>query len=169
LDINPPKGTSTQKSMTTVLILVAFLLVGSAIMGWRGAAWAELVQEPPDPGAGVPATFPSWRSPALTSGGRLLFDPPEFARVVGRLPGGGVKLGLRNRGTVILSARVGFGEKLLGEGGCPKVNLTRDVHRSELSENAQLNRRCSRINHEHLRDPQRWDTRARSIMIIRED
>jgi len=32
-----------------------------------------------------------------------------------------MKLGLRHRGTLILSARVGFGEKLLREGRCPVV------------------------------------------------
>jgi len=37
--------------------------------------------------------------------GAVLHDPPQFARLgVGGLPGAGMKLGLRHRGTLILSA-----------------------------------------------------------------
>ena len=58
--------------MDTVLILVAFMLVGSAIWGWRGT-----------------------RRPNL---GPDLHNPPQLARlVVGELPGPSVKFCLRHR------------------------------------------------------------------------
>jgi len=50
----------------------------------------------------------------------VLHDPAELScLVVGSLPGAGMKLGLCYRGILILSAGVGFGEKLPREGRCP--------------------------------------------------
>ena len=72
---------------------------------------------PPDQPAGKPGSRPPRVVGFLASG-----DPPQLARlVVGKPPGATVKLCLRHWGIVILSSRVGLGEKPLREGCSPVV------------------------------------------------